>query len=48
MKKKIISLFLALIIVTGSLTVSFVAFAGSRALILGTKITSAIDGEDDR
>lgn len=47
MKKKIISLFLALIIVTGSLTVSFVAFASSRALILGTKITSAIDGEDD-
>ena len=47
MKKKIISLFLALIIVIGSLTVSFVAFASSRALILGTKITSAIDGEDD-
>lgn len=47
MKKKIISLFLALIIAIGSLTVSFVAFASSRTLILGTKITSAIDGEDD-
>ncbi len=47
MKKKIISIFLALIIVIGSLTVSFVAFASSRTLILGTKITSAIDGEDD-